>query len=715
MRLINHAGTVSVGDVEHEQAYGIEFNPFMASLLSDKLYTDKPYACWRELYANAHDESSNIQVRLPDYMDQTCMIWDSGVGLDRDCLINLFCTYGASNKRDTNSKIGGFGVGSKVLFSYTDTFSAFSVRDGVRTEIVCYKNDEGMPTARILGHGPSDEQSGTCIKWAVSDRDINKFRNAALEVFARFEHKPVFVDQGPDDLVWMDDPYATSTKHWGVRKKSFSKYLSRTGSGATLVMGGIAYPIESSSVGHNEFNDIVEADIDIFAPIGAAQLAASREALSYDSKTLEYVKRRLKDMRDEATERAARELQKAPNWYQRELIREQIEAPIPFLKDNRRMVPEAHEIDTRVWHSRHRSSIPTRLKFEDRGQWTVDPKVWEDARKLTRSEWKDKPLEDKYGRRLNGAYDCVIAFNNGGKGMPPGFTNRIAAFAKHHNLNSIVLLTEKAHKWCKTNHVPTDQVLIWDSAMHEKWKPSATMASTGTYHRKKFADVRVFQVVSSYSTSLQIRDRGTMSEFAADSSERFFALSSNRSYISSENPGLRNREAEVGWLCAAEHLEVLLIPKSYKRILGKPFYDINKEPDKFHAKVDLLLKDEDKTLIEGYVRSKLYHKIKATHSRDYSVVSGHRALSEQSAYQPPKWLDRYIDILSIEYREQRAAEYLSSLVDKNKADLLVQKELDKFNEKLYKKPLLLPILNGISGASVTAEAALAVTKYLRSS
>ena len=328
MRLINRAGTISAGDTEQDISYGIEFNPFMASLLSDKLYTDKPTACWRELYANAHDESDDIKVQLPTYNEPTCVIWDNGPGLDQNELISLFCTYGASNKRDTNSKIGGFGVGSKVLFSYTDTFSASSVKNGVKTGIVCYKDDEGMPTARIIGSEPSDEQSGTRIQWATTSYDAESFRASAIEVFSRFEHKPTFLCNTIHS--WSQEMYSFETNKWGVRHPDFSSTLKKTGSGVQVVMGGIAYPVSPSSLDYSKYNEICKGDIDIFAPIGAVQLAASREALSYDEKTTAYVSRRLDDMKDQALQMIEDAIASSPNWYEKELAREAIVSPVPL-------------------------------------------------------------------------------------------------------------------------------------------------------------------------------------------------------------------------------------------------------------------------------------------------------------------------------------------------------------------------------------------------
>ena len=491
MKLVNRAGTISAGDTEQDVSYGIEFNPFMASLLSDKLYTDKPTACWRELYANAHDESDNIKVQLPTHNDPTCVIWDNGPGLDQSELISLFCTYGASNKRGTNSKIGGFGVGSKVLFSYTDTFSATSVKNGVRTEIVCYKDNKSMPTARIVGAKPSDEQSGTRIQWGVTPYDAEAFRSAALEVFTRFKNKPTFLCATTPS--WPATIYSLETSNWSVRDKSLCTDLKKTGSGAHMVMGGIAYPVSSRSLNnYSKYEKMCRGDVDIFTPIGSVQLAASREALSYDEATIGYVCRRLEDMSSEASQLIENQIAGLPTWYEKEVARDKLVRPVPFISNNRgsssaypSQLDFYHEV--RAWNSRGRSSIG-RLQFSTDLSFKIIPSRWESARLNMKNDFSDPP-ERVYG---NAGYQCVLRFPTGTT-TPSGFTTRAAEFISQHGLTSLLIIPDKSYEWCLQNQVPVDGIVLWDKAMHEKYKVPVDSTYV-SYRRKNAAETTLFKV-----------------------------------------------------------------------------------------------------------------------------------------------------------------------------------------------------------------------------
>ena len=716
MRLINRAGTISAGDTEQDISYGIEFNPFMASLLSDKLYTDKPTACWRELYANAHDESDDIKVQLPTYNDPVCVIWDNGSGLDQNELISLFCTYGASNKRDTNSKIGGFGVGSKVLFSYTDTFSASSVKDGVKTGIVCYKDDEGMPTARIIGHEASDEQSGTRIQWATTSYDAESFRASALEVFSRFEHKPQFLCNTTHS--WFEEMYSFETNEWGVRHPDFSGSLKKTGSGVQIVMGGIAYPVSSNSLEYSKYHSMCESNIDIFAPIGAVQLAASREALSYDEKTTAYVSRRLDDMKGQALQMIEDAVASSPNWYEKELAREQIVSPVPFLKDNRRgdkptEMSVYHEV--KGWRSRG-GNVPVRIKLDSDTNFLIDPHDWDFTRKFAASKFQTRPegRRRSYGYYSHSGPDCVIRFPTGTT-TPAGFTTRAAAFTQENGLNSFVVLSDETYTWCLNNSVPTDEIIVWDKEMHDSYKVESASTGYADYRRKKAEQTTLFEVRSSVGLSyLSVRELGILRRLDEDVPS-WFLLTNNGDYYAADNPAVENREPEIGYLCASGNMKVHLIPKSYSKVLGGNFMNINKEKEKF----DAYLKDKmsNCNMLDGYVRSQLRTKFRelaeAELISEHRVRNGIEALMLQDSWDVPLWFQRFTKVILENEDTFNAGKNLN--VNKVRGDILVKKELDITTKRLYRKPLIFQVLHSINNIKNAEVGNLAskVSAYLK--
>ena len=713
MRLINRAGTISAGDSEQDVAYGIEFNPFMASLLSDKLYTDKPTACWRELYANAHDESADIKVQLPTHAEPTCVIWDNGTGLDQDELIGLFCMYGASNKRDTNSKIGGFGVGSKVLFSYTDTFSAVSVKDGIKTSIVCYKNDEGMPTARIVGQAESDEQSGTRIEWATTPYDATTFHASALEVFARFENKPTFLC---DTVHKWDEPYLFKAEHWAVRDPKFSSSLSKSGSGVQVVMGGIAYPLSAISLNSIDYDAICQSDLDIFAPIGAVQLAASREALSYDEKTIAYLTKRLSGMKIEAKKMVEDEIASISNWYDKELARQKLISSVSFLAQrDRSSRPEEmgvyHEV--KMWGSRG-SHIPTRLTFDTNNNFLIDPEEWDGCRRFKMSEFQDRPL-NRHGRYTPNRYDCAIRFPKGTT-TPPGFMTRGAEFLRDHSLRSMIIVTDDLYDWCKKNHVPTDHVILWDKELHDTYKVDKVDAGRVDYRRKTASDVNLFRVRTSLGPShLSLDDALNRLDRLDEDTPTWFLLANNGDYVPGDNPAVNAREPEIAYLCAMNLMSVYLVPKSYANVLGGNFMNINKEKEGF----DIFLNEKLRAtnMLDGYVRAHLRTEFRALSSAEmlyeHVIRSGLRDLQRQASWDAPGWFNRFAFVLLEEDNVWNAAQHL--VVNKARAKARIKKELDITTQRLYRRPLIFQVLEAATKVrhGQVGDLASKVSKYLK--
>ena len=716
MRLINRTGTISAGDTEQDISYGIEFNPFMASLLSDKLYTDKPTACWRELYANAHDESDDIKVQLPSYNEPTCVIWDNGPGLDEGELISLFCTYGASNKRDTNLKLGGFGVGSKVLFSYTDTFSAFSVKDGIKTSIVCYKDAEGMPTARIVGCQDSDEQSGTHIQWGVSSFDSSAFCSSALEVFSRFENKPTFLcatDPGyPADL------YSMKTDEWAVRTPEFNKVLNKTGSGVNIVMGGIAYPVNESLLDYSKYGRICSASIDIFAPIGAVQLAASREALSYDEKTIAYVSRRLDDMKDQALQMVEDEVARAPNWYDKQLVRDQVSVSLPFNRETRYgRDNEASELSkthtVKQWSSRRgrgSGNVPARIKLDSDTNFVIDPANWERAKDYMNSDFSVLP--PGYSRY---SYDCVIRFP-AGTSTPAGFSTRVAEFARQKGLTSVMVIPDEVYAWCLDNYVPTDHIILWGQEMHSDYKvPNPVAPPDFQSNRKQYGGITLYRVETSDGPeSLRLSFTRTLGSLSDDKT-KWFLLANSGIYRAADNPAVDGREAELGYLSAQGLIDIYLIPKSYASVLRGNFLNINKHKGEF----DKYLKDKlgECNMLDGYVRSQLRTEFRALITSEsiaeHHVRAGIGHLLSEGTWDVPSWFNRFIRVLTERDKIHIAAKRLN--VNKVRADAMIKKELDITLRRLYKKPLIFAVLASVGCARSSATEGLAskVSTYLK--
>ena len=106
-------------------------------ILSSNLYSNKIRAIIREISCNAADAHKMIgneqpfQVSLPSRLNEQFVVRDFGPGLSHDDVMELYTTYFASTKSDSNDYTGALGLGSKSPFAYCDTFGVTSWHQGV--------------------------------------------------------------------------------------------------------------------------------------------------------------------------------------------------------------------------------------------------------------------------------------------------------------------------------------------------------------------------------------------------------------------------------------------------------------------------------------------------------------------------------------------------------------------------------------------------------
>ena len=183
--------------------FNIQVNDNAFAILSDKLYQDKELAVVREYISNAYDihvQTGNLipcEINIPDKTNPAFEVRDFGTGLSEEDIHRLFCTYFASNKNETNEQIGGFGLGCKSGFAYSESFSVTSWFNGVKTNYIMTKMGN-TPTCITGKSYHSDEPSGLKISIPVD----TSFRFAYLI--------PIVLDGFPR---WFIPPQIRSTLH----------------------------------------------------------------------------------------------------------------------------------------------------------------------------------------------------------------------------------------------------------------------------------------------------------------------------------------------------------------------------------------------------------------------------------------------------------------------------------------------------------------------
>lgn len=287
MIYIEKSQKVETNITNEVQDFKIAMNSKTFRLLSDTLYSDKIKAIIRELSCNAYDshveannEDTPFEVNLPTLLNQEFSIRDYGVGLSEEMLTTLYLTYGESTKDNSNKLVGCFGIGSKSPFAYVDMFNVVSYYDGQEKTYSVFL-DNGIPKCVKIHEEDSIEASGLRISFNVLEKDINNFVERAKSVFNHFKTKPLF-------NIDLDIP----KEDFNINKDGYAININGSGQRIYAHQGNISYPVDKSFL--NNLNLSFYSFVLKFE-IGEFSFAPSREALSYDEKTINALNKKIEE------------------------------------------------------------------------------------------------------------------------------------------------------------------------------------------------------------------------------------------------------------------------------------------------------------------------------------------------------------------------------------------------------------------------------------
>lgn len=195
--IINNNAVKIDSNVEPTKAlnFGISDVRLVVDILS-KLYAYPIRTLVQEYICNGRDAMREantwgkkaIDITVPNTLDPVFKVRDYGVGITPDRMENIFVNYGSSTKRNTNTQTGGFGIGAKSAFSYTDSFTITSFVNGIKYIYVAHLADDGG--VNLISKESTKESNGVEISIGVKPKDIPEFRNA-VQRCVRFWQEPI--------------------------------------------------------------------------------------------------------------------------------------------------------------------------------------------------------------------------------------------------------------------------------------------------------------------------------------------------------------------------------------------------------------------------------------------------------------------------------------------------------------------------------------------
>lgn len=245
----------------------------------------------------------NCQDRPIDlYLNDTSglIVRDYGPGIAPEEIGPIYCIYGNSTKRKDDNQTGGFGLGSKSPFSYTDSFTVTNHHNGKKFLYVVNRSVEennGGPGMTPVINGIDTEESGLIVTVPLkSDNDRHR---------AYYYIKDILYLSG----IKVNIHYAENKKIEGVEtieseSVAPNEFVNQEDkSGLWAVYGGVRYEIKSEDRYQEEYKFLLKLSRILgafhigFAPNTLTPLP-SREGLNLSEQTVENIKSQLETLHE---------------------------------------------------------------------------------------------------------------------------------------------------------------------------------------------------------------------------------------------------------------------------------------------------------------------------------------------------------------------------------------------------------------------------------
>ena len=193
--------------------FGISDVRLVVDILS-KLYAYPIRTLVQEYICNGRDAMREhgtwgkvpMLIGVPNKFEPTFKVRDYGCGITPDRMENIFVNYGSSTKRNTNAQTGGFGIGAKSAFSYTDSFTITSFVDGTKYLYIAHLGDNGG--VNLINKESTTEANGVEISIGVKTSDISAFYDA-VQRCVRYWNEPLKFQGVTDGEIRQISPVVT--------------------------------------------------------------------------------------------------------------------------------------------------------------------------------------------------------------------------------------------------------------------------------------------------------------------------------------------------------------------------------------------------------------------------------------------------------------------------------------------------------------------------
>jgi len=306
MQVLNGADfeqkNVLVGGGETE-AFGVTNDPVLMNMLSTGLYQKPMRTMIQETMFNAWDahrmgdcQDTPIDIYIND--TSGLIIRDYGPGIHKSDIHPIYCIYGNSTKRSNDALTGGFGLGSKSPYAYTDSFTVTSFHGGAKGMYVMNRVSDksaGGPGRSIIFEDVPTDESGLLVTIPLkSEGDMERAYEYVKDLLYLSGIKANI--HYADEEVELIEADEVPAGEWVVDK-------DKTAGNLYAVYGGVRYKLVPDEAYDSEYRFVSKMAKHLgtmYIGFKASTLTPlpSREGLNLNEKTVETIRNQLEIMEE---------------------------------------------------------------------------------------------------------------------------------------------------------------------------------------------------------------------------------------------------------------------------------------------------------------------------------------------------------------------------------------------------------------------------------
>lgn len=304
-----------------QQFFSIQDQGMIFDILRNKMYSNPILAICREISCNARDAHREvgtpevpIHIYLPTALEPYYKVKDFGPGISPDRMSNIFIKYTASTKREDDVQTGGFGLGAKTPFSYSDTFSIITNHNGVRYNYNCLIDETKIGKLMLASESPTTEPNGTEIIIPVASKNFTEFRTWTEQACRYWDVKPIIKG---DIIDWQKLHVMLEGDKWALTKPAKDQHGYSSHS-VKAVIDGIEYSLDLDVLKQfvdGQLIDSVCGTIVMYFGVGQLSLSANREQIYIDEKTQSVLRARLNKVQKEICQKVSDRIESFENLW----------------------------------------------------------------------------------------------------------------------------------------------------------------------------------------------------------------------------------------------------------------------------------------------------------------------------------------------------------------------------------------------------------------